>query len=67
MTAAWTQLVAVHRRRWPAPSFERFIARNPRLLDSRLLDAHYSPRLLWSERARAGWVEPDLRGLPQPV
>jgi hypothetical protein len=64
MTLAWVHLVAVHRQRSPADGFDEFIARNPQLLSRQLLDEHYSPQLLWSESARAGWIEPDLRGLP---
>jgi hypothetical protein len=64
MTLAWVHLVAVHRQRSPAKGFDEFIARNPQLLSNQLLDEHYSPRLLWSESARGGWTEPDLRGLP---
>lgn len=64
ITLAWVQLVAVHRQRCPAEGFDEFIARNPQLLSRQLLEEHYSPQLLWSESARDGWTEPDLRGLP---
>ena len=26
--------------------------------------AHWSPEVLWSDAARTGWVEPDLKALP---
>jgi hypothetical protein len=64
LTLAWVHLVAVHRERWPAGTSEEFIVRNPMLLDSHLLDEHYSPDVLWSGGARAAWTEPDLRALP---
>jgi hypothetical protein len=64
LTLAWVHLVAVHRERWPASTFEEFMVRNPQLLDSRLLDGHYSSDVLWREGARAAWTEPDLRALP---
>lgn len=67
MTLAWTQLVAVHRERWPGGNFEEFLARNPALLQSGLLEGHYSAQMLWSEAARRAWVEPDVRALPQPA
>lgn len=34
------------------------------LADTNLPFRHWSPELLWSEAARAGWVDPDLRPLP---
>jgi hypothetical protein len=35
-----------------------------RLSDKTLPMRHWSPELLWSDEARAQWVEPDLRPLP---
>jgi len=34
------------------------------LADTNLPMRHWSPELLWSDAARAQWVEPDLRPLP---
>jgi len=34
------------------------------LADTNLPMRHWSPEVLWSDAARAGWVEPDLRPLP---
>jgi hypothetical protein len=34
------------------------------LADSKLPLRHWSPELLWSNAARAQWVDPDLRPLP---
>lgn len=66
LTLAWVQLVAVHRRRWDDGTFDAFIERpeNRPLLERGLLDGHYSRELLFSDRARAGWVTPDVRALP---
>jgi hypothetical protein len=66
VTRSWVQLVAVHRERWAAPSFDEFIAiaENRPLLERHLLDGHYSSRLIASRDARAGWAEPDLAPLP---
>jgi hypothetical protein len=64
ITGSWVHLVAVHRQRCEGETFDDFLARNPELLDQRLLEAHYSPALLWSEEARSHWVPPDIRSLP---
>lgn len=64
ITGAWVRCVAVHRERWPADSFDRFIERNAALLDPKLLDQHFSRELLFSDDARAKIVDPDIRPLP---
>jgi hypothetical protein len=66
VTRSWVQLVAVHRERWAAPSFDEFIAiaENQPLLTRHLLNGHYSPQLMASRGARAGWAAPDLARLP---
>jgi hypothetical protein len=62
---AWVRLVALHIDSAGAgDSFDAFIAVNRGLLERGLLERHYSPALLRSERARAAWTEPDLRALP---
>jgi hypothetical protein len=65
ITRCWVQLVALHRAGSGTESFDEFIAENHGLLDRHLLDAHYSPELIGSLRARTRWMEPDLRDLPQ--
>jgi hypothetical protein len=64
ITRTWVHLVAVHRARSDATSFEDFLAENQGLLDRRLLAGHFSRELIGSPEARAGWTEPDLRDLP---
>jgi hypothetical protein len=64
ITRAWAHCVAVHQQRWPGDDFTGFASRNPRLLDSGLLEHFYSRGLLDSPGARASWVEPDLHPLP---
>lgn len=66
ITGAWVRCVAVHRQRWPADTFAEFIAieANADLLDARLLDQHFTREVLFSDAARAGVVEPDIRPLP---
>jgi hypothetical protein len=67
ITRAWLQFVAVHMQRWGAESFEEFIERNPELLDGKLVEHFYSRELIFSDCARAVWVDPDLRPLPTLV
>ena len=43
-----------------------FIARNPELLDSKIMLTHYSASVLFSADARESFVEPDLDPIPQP-
>lgn len=64
ITSAWVRCVAVHRERWPAATFDEFIERNPALLDPKLLDHHFSARLLAADEARSAVVAPDRRPLP---
>ncbi len=67
ITRAWLRCVAVHTQRWGAGSFEKFIERNSDLLDRKLLEHFYSPELIFGERARVVWVDPDLHPLPTPA
>ena len=64
ITKSWLQLVAIHRSGSSADSFDEFIADNGGLLDRHLLSRHYSDGLIFSDAARAGWVDPDLHPLP---
>jgi putative AlgH/UPF0301 family transcriptional regulator len=66
MTRAW--LLAVRHfmeSGGPTSSSAGFIEANPELLDSRIMLSHYSADLLFSERARTEFVEPDLDGIPR--
>ena len=47
-----------------AADFETFTARNPLLLDKRLLGRFYRSSTLAGPEARTGWVEPDLEPFP---
>jgi hypothetical protein len=67
ITRAWLHFVAVHRQRWGAASFEAFLERNPDLLNRDLVKRFYSRELIFSDAARAVWVDPDLRRLPALV
>jgi N-formylglutamate deformylase len=69
-TAVWVGLVAHHlqgARDAQELGFEDFLQRFPRLLDGRLLDAHYSPGLLASPAGRADPAAPDRQPLPAGV
>ena len=66
LTRAW--LLGVHHfmHRTPeASSADDFIARNPLLLDSKIMLTHYSADLLFSPQARADFVEPNLDPIPR--
>ena len=66
ITRAW--ILAVRHfmeRSAPAASADAFIDANPDLLDTRIMMTHYSAELLFSPRARAGFVEPDVDPIPR--
>lgn len=48
----------------PAASADAFIDGNPALLDSGIMMTHYSAGLLFSEKARRRFVEPDIEPIP---
>lgn len=66
LTRAWILAVHHFRHRSPeASSADDFIDRNPMLLDSKIMLTHYSAGLLFSDAARAEFVEPDLDPIPR--
>ncbi|HEV7606829.1 MAG TPA: hypothetical protein VGO61_05800 [Steroidobacteraceae bacterium] len=66
LTRAWILAVDhfMHRSR-EASSGDDFIARNPLLLDTKIMLTHYSADLLFSDQARAEFVEPNLDPIPR--
>lgn len=46
-------------------SFNEFIGKSSVLLDSRIMLTHYSEDVLFSERARVAFIEPDLDQIPR--
>lgn len=66
LTRAWVLAVDhfMHRTS-ESSSADEFIERNPVLLDSRIMLTHYSAGLLFSDAARAEFVEPDLDPIPR--
>ncbi|MFI6501047.1 hypothetical protein [Nonomuraea typhae] len=64
VSRAWVELVGHHVAEHDDADFHAFAARNPALLDKRLLTRFYRPATLATPAARAGWVEPDLTPFP---
>jgi hypothetical protein len=65
LTEFWVRLVEHCRSARPGiRSFDDFLDAFPLLLEPGLAERHWSGGELWSETARAGWVEPDLLPLP---
>jgi hypothetical protein len=79
ISRAWVELVAHHATGHPGrparpdrpardeTDFATFAARNPLLLDKRLLTRFYNPATLASRAAKTGWVEPDRAPFPSRV
>lgn len=66
ITLAWMKLVAAARRATPhSVCFDEFAGQHPELLAVKNLNNYYTPGCLASPEARAGWIEPDLRRLPE--
>ena len=66
ITRAWVLAVRHFMEISPsASSADAFIDANPILLDSKIMLTHYSAELLFSEEARARFVEPDLDRIPR--
>ncbi|SDM44540.1 hypothetical protein [Allokutzneria albata] len=65
VSRAWVELVAHHVAEADADEdFDAFLARNPALMDKRLLLRFYRSATLARSEARTGWVEPDLAPFP---
>ena len=66
LTQAWVLAVFhfMHRTK-EAASADEFIDRTPILLDSRIMMTHYSAERLFSQHARAAYLEPDLDPIPR--
>ena len=64
LTRAWVLAVQHFMNRSTSASAADFIAKNPELLDSKIMLTHYSASVLFSADARASFVEPDLDPIP---
>lgn len=66
LTRAWIMAVRHFMEASPAcESSEAFIERNPKLLDAKIMLTHYSAEVLFSDEARARFVEPNLSPIPR--
>jgi hypothetical protein len=66
LTHAWILAVRHFMERSPGTaSAGDLIARHPELLDSKIMLTHYSAATLFSDEARAGFVEPDVTPIPR--
>jgi hypothetical protein len=65
ITRAWVLAVRHFMSRSSSASAADFIARNPELLDTKIMLTHYSASVLFSDDARASFVEPDLDPIPR--
>ena len=66
MTRAW--ILAVRHfmdKTLASDSADSFIEQNPEMLDSKIMMTHYSAEVLFSDEARAQFVDPDLDPIPQ--
>lgn len=64
LTVAWARIIAHLVAHGPSVPFPAFLSAHPELQDRALLLRHYSDQRLWSEEARARFLEPDLLPLP---
>jgi hypothetical protein len=64
LTVAWVRIIEAARREHPALPFEALAAACPYLLDKDAPLEYYTREHLFSDDARQGWVEPDLKSLP---
>ena len=65
LSRAWVELVGHHVDHEPGVTdFATFAARNPALLDKRLIARFYHPATLASPRARTEWTVPDRAPFP---
>ena len=65
LTRAWVLAVRHFMNRSTSSSSTDFIARNQKVLDSRIMLTHYSARVLFSSDARAFFVETYLDPIPE--
>ena len=61
ITVFWMRLLADFRDSTGELDLDRILAANPALLEKDFSLKYYSRDLLFSDRARTSWVEPDLK------
>lgn len=66
ITRAWIMAVAhFMNESVTCESAGEFMAKNPRLLDSKIMLKHYSAEVLFSQEARDEFVQPNVRPIPR--
>ena len=66
ITKAW--ILAVHHfmhKTEGSSSANEFIDRHPEMLDTKIMMTHYSAEVLFSDKARVGFVQPNLDPIPR--
>jgi len=66
LTRSWVLAVSHFMSRAASSSFGEFAANSQALLNSKAMLTHYTAERLFSQQARASYVEPDLAAIPQP-
>lgn len=64
LTVAWVRIIEFERRSNPDAPFDTLVAARPSLLNTDTPLSYYSRERLYSDEARARWVEPNLQPLP---
>jgi hypothetical protein len=67
ITLFWVHVLAEMRAVSSRQSLEQIVQANPRLLEKNFPLAYYSSERLFSKKARASWIGPDLKPLPVDV
>jgi hypothetical protein len=66
MTRAWIMATRHFMENTPScDSSQDFIEQSPKMLDSKIMMTHYSATVLFSDDARAQFVEPNLDPIPK--
>ena len=63
LTVFWVRLVRHADAAFRPDTFDDLIVACQLLLDQGAAERHWSHELLWSDAARAAWIEPDVRAL----
>ena len=63
ITLFWIYLLAYARVAAKGKDLEQIVHQHPQFLEEGFPLVYYSPELLFSERARTSWIEPDLKPL----
>ncbi|NUO82130.1 hypothetical protein HUU05_18830 [candidate division KSB1 bacterium] len=66
LTRAWIMAVRHFMEKTSnSESADAFIDQHPQMLDSKIMLTHYSAELVFSDEARAKFIEPDLEPIPR--